>query len=69
MNRGQDSRQKLAGIMRDPRLRKVLERAVPVLGLLLVGLFLLPGVLHVGKEAAHESAFVEVDPAWGLAPD
>ena len=67
MNRGRGPRQKLAGIMRDPRLRKVLERAVPVLGLLLVGLFILPGVLHVGEDAAHESAFVEVDPAWALA--
>ena len=70
MNRGQDSTQKPAGILRDPRLRKVLTRAVPVLGLLLVGLAMLPGVLHVGEDAAHESAFVEVDPAWALeAPE
>ncbi len=70
MNPGRKLAQTLVRAVNQPRVRKLLTWGVPLLAMLLVGLFMVPGVARVGEDDADGLAFTGVDPSWGLAaPD
>ncbi len=65
-SRGPNLGQKLAGIVDNPRVRKALLWAVPLLALLSVGLFMIPGFARVGEDDAQGSGFAGLDSGWGM---